>query len=121
MHSLHNRFHLLQLCGQRFLGVLHFIGYLVYRRLYNRWSLRLDLFLLQGFLYPCNNTTHHVGMMHTCVFNSEIILLSQLLLSCTEKLFELHPRLLYFWHAIPLANRQPVLSRVVDYYVSDVD
>ena len=77
--------------------------------------------LVCGFLYPCDKITQYVGMMHTCVFNGDIRRLSQLSVRCPKKSFEPHPRLLYFRHAIPLANRQPKLARPVDYYVGDVD
>ena len=33
----------------------------------------------------------------------------------------MNPRLLYFRHAIPIANHQPKLSRPVEYDVSDID
>ena len=81
----------------------------------------MELVLLQGFLYPCDDIVHYVVMMNTYVFIGEIRRLSQLLVRCLEKLFELHPHLLYCRHAIPLVNRQPVLARPVDYYVGDVE
>ena len=59
--------------------------------------------------------------MHTCNFNSEIRRLSQLSVRRPEKLFKTNPYLLYFRNAIPLANFQPRLARLVEYYVSDID
>ena len=59
--------------------------------------------------------------MNTCIFNGEIERLSQLSVRFPEKLFESHPRLLYCRHAIPLANLQPELARMVEYDVGDAD
>ena len=50
LHCLHHQFRLLQLCGQLLLGVFHSIGHMIYRRLQDLWSLRLDLILLQGYM-----------------------------------------------------------------------
>ena len=109
------------MCGQLLLGVLHRVVHMIYRRLQDFRSLRLYLILLQVFLYPCDNIAHRVGMMHTDIFNGEIRILSLLLVVFPEKLFEPHPRLLNFWNAILLPNRQPKLFCPADYHVGDVN
>ena len=60
-------------------------------------------------------------MMHTGVFNGEVRHLLYISLSFPKKLFETHPHLLDFRNVIPLTNRQPELSRPVDYHVGDVN
>ena len=60
-------------------------------------------------------------MMHSVVLNGEVGRLSQILVSCPEKLFETHPRILDLRHAIPLANRQTELDRPVDYHIGNVN
>ena len=76
MYCLHHHLYLLKLCGQLFLGVLHRVGHMIYQIWHNRWGLRLGLLLLQSLQYPCNDIAHHVGMVHTRVFNGEVRRLS---------------------------------------------
>ena len=59
--------------------------------------------------------------MHTVVFDGEVRHILQLSVRCPKKLFESHPRLLDFRHAIPLTNRQPELACPVDYHLGNVD
>ena len=82
--GFHHQLHFLQLCGQLLLSVLHRVGHMIHRRLHDRRSLHLRLVFVQGFVYPCNDIAHHVGMMHTHVFNGEIVRLSQLSARCPK-------------------------------------
>ena len=50
LHLLNNFVYLLQLCVQLLLSVLHCVVHMIYMRLHDRCSLRLDLLLLQVFL-----------------------------------------------------------------------
>ena len=59
-------------------------------------------------------------MMNTRVFSGDIGCISQLSMRRPEKLFKLHPRLLYCRHEIPLVNCQPELACTVEYDVGDV-
>ena len=120
INGLNHRLYLLQLCGQLLLVVLHRVVHMIHRRLHNFCSLHLSLVFLQRLLYPCNDIAHHFGMMHTRVstVRSDVSLSS---LWDGQKLSKLHPRLLYFRHEIPLANRQPKLACSVEYDICDVD
>ena len=88
LHYLHHFLHFLQLCDQLFLGILCCVGHMIYQRWHNCWGICLGLLLLQIFLYPCDDIAHHVGMMHTGVFNGEVRRLSHLSVSCPKKKFE---------------------------------
>ena len=63
----------------------------------------------------------HRGPCWNDILNGEIGRLSQLSVRRPKKLFKTNSRLLYFWHAIPLANLQPELARMVEYDVGDAD
>ena len=108
------------MCGQLLLGALHHAGHMIHRCLHARWCLRLSLIFLQGFLYPCNEITDHVGVMHSRVFNGEIGRISQLSVRHTNKLLKTNPRLMYCRNAIPIANRHPELDRSLEYDVSNI-
>ena len=76
LHFLHqclqHCLHLLQVRGQLLLSALHRVCHTINWFWNYCWVICQDLLLIQEFLLYCNHIVHHVRLVHSGVFNSEV-------------------------------------------------